>query len=121
MRELLNAPLEQFEQLPYSAEDLEAMNIVVDYQKELPEAPSWCVVFVELLKYVFQFKEWVHTMDRQTDVDFEQYTSLSFFIHTYMVLEILGLVKNQSNATEQNEDDNEQSSNNSFSHHSDRK
>jgi hypothetical protein len=30
LRELLNALLEQFEQLPCSAEDLEAMHIVVD-------------------------------------------------------------------------------------------
>jgi hypothetical protein len=29
-RELPNAPLEQFEQLPHSAEDLEAIHIIVD-------------------------------------------------------------------------------------------
>jgi hypothetical protein len=94
LRELLNARLEQFKQLLCSVKDLEAMHIIVDeecakfiydpiiHQKEHPEASSWCVAFVDLLKYVFQFNEWVHTMDRQTDVDFKQETCLSFLIHT---------------------------------------
>ena len=91
------------------------------HQKEHLEAPSLCVAFVDLLKYIFQFEEWVHTMDSQTDVDFEQCTCLSFIIHTNTVLEILGLVKKQSDMAEETEDDTEQSGDDSFSHHSDGK
>jgi hypothetical protein len=38
-----------------------------------------------------------------------------------MVLEVLGLVKKNSNKTEETKDDTEQSSDDSFSHHSDGK
>ena len=94
---------------------------LIIHQNQHPEAPSWCDAFVDLLKYAFQFKEWVHTMHRQTDVDFKQDTCLSFLIHTDMVLEILGLVKKKTNTAEETKDDTEQSSNDSFSHHSDGK
>jgi hypothetical protein len=133
LRELLYDPLEQFEKLPCNADELDAIHILVDdefakfiydpiiHQKQHHDAPAWCVAFVDLLKYTFQFKEWVCTMHRQTDADFEHETTLSFFIHTNTVLEILGLVKKNSNKTEETEDHTEQSSDNSFSHHSDRK
>ena len=79
LRELLNARLEQLEQLPCNAEELDAIHILVDdefakfiydpiiHQKQHPEYPSWCVAFcfVDLLKYVFRCKEWVNTMDRK--------------------------------------------------------
>jgi hypothetical protein len=69
LRELLNDPLEQLEKMPCNAEELDAIHIVVDdefekfiydpiiHQKQHPEAPSWCVDFVDLLQYAFQFKE----------------------------------------------------------------
>jgi hypothetical protein len=83
LRELLNALLEQLEKLPCNAEELDAIHILVDdefakfiydpiiHQKQHPEYPSWCVAFVDLLQYAFQFKEWVHTMNQQTDMDFK--------------------------------------------------
>ena len=80
-----------------------------------------CVVFVDLLICVFQFKEWVHIMGRQSDADFKQYSCLSFLIHTNTFLEILGLVTKQRDTAEETEDDTEQSSNDSLSHNSDRK
>jgi hypothetical protein len=60
-------------------------------------------------------------MDKQTDADFEQETCLSFLIHTYMALEILGLVKTQRDMAEETEDDAGQSGDDLFSHYSDRK
>lgn len=62
LRELLKEPLEQFDKLPCSAADLDVMHILVDeeyvrfihnpikLQNEHPEASSWCVAFVDLLK-----------------------------------------------------------------------
>ena len=76
LRGLLNEPLQQFEKLPCSAEDLDTIHVRADHeftrfiydpitnQTEHPEAPSWCVSFVDLLKSAVQFKEWVHTMHR---------------------------------------------------------
>ena len=120
MRELLNDPLKQFEQFPCNGEEMDTIHILVDdgfakfiYDpiKQHPEAPSWCVAFVDLIQYAFQFKEWAHTMNRQTHTDFEHDTTLSFLIHTNMVLEILGLVKKNSNKTEETNEDTDQSSN----------
>lgn len=102
LNELLNEPLEQFDTLPCSVDDLDAMHILVDeeytpfiyhpmiLQKEHPRAPFWCVAFIDLLKYVFQFKEWVHTMDKQTNVDFEQDDPLNFLVYTDTLLDIPG-------------------------------
>ena len=60
-------------------------------------------------------------MDKQTDADFKQETCLRFLIHTNMALEILGLVKKQSDTAEEKEDDAEQTRDDSFSHHSEGK
>ena len=117
--------------MPFNADDFDGVHILVDeefsrfichpiiFQKEHPEAPSWCVAFVDLLKYIFQFKEWVHTRDKQTNGDFEQGDLLNFLIYTDTLLDILGLVKTQMNTKEESEHDIEQSSDDSFSHHSD--
>ena len=130
LRQLLNELLEQFNNMPCSAENLDTMHILVDkeytqfmydpiiLQKEHPKAPCWCVDFVNLLKYVFHFKEWVHTMDRQTNADFKQVTPLNFLIYTDTLLDNLGLVKKQTDTMEESEHATEQSSDDSFSHHS---
>lgn len=71
LRELLNSSLEQFEQLLCNAEHLDALHKFarflynpIIHQTEHPEDPLWCVAFVDLLKYAFQFKEWIHTKHR---------------------------------------------------------
>jgi hypothetical protein len=99
----LKTPLDRFEKLPYSENNLEALHILVDHefarfiydpiihQAGHHEAPSWCIAFVDLLKYVFQFKEWTHTMNRQSVEEFEWETPLSFLIYTNMCLECMDI------------------------------
>ncbi len=75
---LLNLSLTHLEHLPQDQHKCEALHLYVDseytrliydpiaLQTECTDSPSWCTALVEILKFVFQFKEWNHTMLNQT-------------------------------------------------------
>ena len=60
-------------------------------------------------------------MDKQTNVCFKQGDPLNFLIYTDTLFDILGLIKTQMDMMKESEHDTEQSSDDSFSHHSDGK
>lgn len=66
--ELLKTWLHHLEKLPNNEENLKTFaGFIYDpikSQKGHPNAPFWCIVFVDLLRYALQFEEWTHTISR---------------------------------------------------------
>lgn len=89
-------------------EDLEATLIWVDQefasfiynpiksQTDHPDTHLWFIAFVELVKYAFQFKEWTHTLCRQSIEDFEREADSSFLVYMNMFLESMDIQEKQS-------------------------
>ena len=55
-------------------------------------------------------------MNKQSVMDFEQETPLSFCIYTGMFLECVGIIKKNNNLAEETEDNTENDSNDTLSH-----
>ena len=117
LRCLLKLPLTHLEHLPQDQHNCEALYLYVDneyvrqiyepivLQTECTDSPSWCAALVELLKFVFWFKEWNHTMQNQTITEFDNGHHLKFLIQMNAFLKSIDDSKKHEESSEQSEED----------------
>jgi hypothetical protein len=118
VRRLLDMDLPHLEHLPRPAHDCEAIFIRMkdEYarhifdplvlQKDRPSSPSWCTALVDMLKFVYNFDEWHHTMEKSNEHDLEHNKDLKFLLYSNEFLNSLKPVENQQATLSDSEDGN---------------
>ena len=109
--------LTHLERFPQCSQDCEALYIHINnkfiqiiydpivLQTECFDSPSWFTALVELLKFVFQFKEWHHLMQNQSVSDFQKGQDLKFLVHTDDFRDSLDDSKKQHDSSSNSDDD----------------